>query len=276
MIETAPRQPSASPQVESLQLKVGGMSCGFCVSTIDKAYRRLDGVRGVHVSLAHEEALIHYESGRVSPEKLRETLRQIGYTVRDPDKVKAFEEQRAEMRNARNKLIGVGVRLSASRPARGAWIETSPHDLRRTYIGVAPHAGRVGHCAQPSPQQVRRPSVMCISLADPASRPNDSHTVQNQHHGREGPQGQPFAEEQRTEQDCRHGRDIGNQRRARGPGQCQHPEEQQVGQAGAKHPTRRNRRQVLPARRKRKSGFEDQDDWQHCGRSNQTFLALFR
>ena len=100
---------SAAPAVESLQLKIGGMSCSFCVSTIEKAYRRVAGVRNVHVSLAHEEALVRFDPGKITPEKIRETLRQIGFTVRDPDKVKAFEEQQAEMRGARHKLIGMGM-----------------------------------------------------------------------------------------------------------------------------------------------------------------------
>lgn len=41
------------PQLERLQLKIGGMSCSFCSSTIEKAYRRMEGVEEVHVSLAH-------------------------------------------------------------------------------------------------------------------------------------------------------------------------------------------------------------------------------
>ena len=109
MTGTAIGKTSADPVVESLQLKVGGMSCSFCVSTLDKAYRRMAGVRDVHVSWAHEEAFVRYEPEKITPERLREKLLQIGYTVRDPDKVKSLEEQQAEMHNARNKLIVVGT-----------------------------------------------------------------------------------------------------------------------------------------------------------------------
>ncbi|MFV1949057.1 MAG: heavy metal translocating P-type ATPase, partial [Anaerolineales bacterium] len=86
---------------ERLQVKIGGMSCSFCTTTIQKAVGRLDGVNQVHVSLAHEEALIEYDPGQQTPTSLRDTLRQLGYTVRDPDKVKAYEEQRAELSRAR-------------------------------------------------------------------------------------------------------------------------------------------------------------------------------
>ena len=77
MTQTQSTETTPVSVLESLQLKIGGMSCSFCVSTIEKAYRRTAGVRDVHVSLAHEEALVRYEPDKVTPEKIRETLRQI-------------------------------------------------------------------------------------------------------------------------------------------------------------------------------------------------------
>ncbi|HIQ02190.1 MAG TPA: copper chaperone, partial [Anaerolineales bacterium] len=91
--------------VERLQVKIGGMSCSFCTETIRRAYERMDGVRAVHVSLAHEEALIEYDPARCSPTELRDVLRQLGYIVRDPDKVRAYDEQQAELRSARRSLM---------------------------------------------------------------------------------------------------------------------------------------------------------------------------
>jgi len=91
--------------VNKLQVKIGGMSCSFCSETIRKTYRRMDGVQAVHVSLSHEEALIEYDPARHTPTELRDALRQMGYTVRDLDKVRAFEEQQAELRRARNLLL---------------------------------------------------------------------------------------------------------------------------------------------------------------------------
>ncbi len=94
-----------NPSPARLQVKIGGMSCSFCTMTIQKALGRMDGVAAVHVSLAHEEALIEYDPARRTPTELRDTLRQLGYTVRDPDKVRAFEEQQAELRKARDLLL---------------------------------------------------------------------------------------------------------------------------------------------------------------------------
>jgi copper chaperone CopZ len=86
-------------------MSIGGMSCSFCASTINKAYTRIDGVYEVGVSLAHEEGLVRYDPDKVTPEQLRRTLEQIGYVFRDPEKVRSFEEEAAELRRERGRLI---------------------------------------------------------------------------------------------------------------------------------------------------------------------------
>ena len=91
-----------------LQVKIGGMQCSFCVESINKAYSRMDGVLDVGVSLSHEEALVQYDPEKVSPARLEDTLRSMGYTVRDPNKVRTFEEEEAEIRHHRNRLIVAG------------------------------------------------------------------------------------------------------------------------------------------------------------------------
>lgn len=92
-----------------LQLKIGGLSCSFCVASITKALERLDGVREASVNLAHEEALIEYEPDTVTPAQLRETLLDLGYTVRDARTVRTFEEEEEELRGERNNLLLAGA-----------------------------------------------------------------------------------------------------------------------------------------------------------------------
>ncbi|MDP8927980.1 MAG: cation-translocating P-type ATPase, partial [Actinomycetota bacterium] len=89
-------------------MKIGGMSCSFCTATIRRAYERIDGVHEVGVSLAHEEGLVKYDPDKVDPDELRRTLEQVGYTYRDPDKVRTFEEEEQELRVARNRLLVAG------------------------------------------------------------------------------------------------------------------------------------------------------------------------
>ena len=91
--------------MEKVQFKIGGMSCSFCTETIRQALTRMGGVKEVHVSLAHEEALVEYEPEKVRPEALKDTLIAVGYTVRDPEKVRTFEEEEEEIRHERDRLI---------------------------------------------------------------------------------------------------------------------------------------------------------------------------
>ncbi|MGH3450768.1 MAG: heavy metal translocating P-type ATPase, partial [Haloechinothrix sp.] len=96
------------------RMKIGGMSCSLCTSTINKAYSRVDGVSEVGVSLAHEEGLVKYDPTKIGPDQLRRTLEQLGYTYRDPEKVRTFEEDAAELRRERGRLIVAGAFTVAS------------------------------------------------------------------------------------------------------------------------------------------------------------------
>ncbi len=108
---------------EKLQLKIGGMSCSFCVASITKAMERMDGVHEASVNLAHEEALIEYEPEKVSQEELKETLLDLGYSVRDANKVRTFEEEEAELRGERNNLlVSAGFTVLALAGVMSTWM----------------------------------------------------------------------------------------------------------------------------------------------------------
>jgi len=88
-----------------LQINVGGMHCSFCQESIRRAYRQTEGVQTVAVSVAHEEALIEYDAERIDETSLKDVLRDLGYTVRDPNRVRAYEEQQAELQLEKRKLF---------------------------------------------------------------------------------------------------------------------------------------------------------------------------
>jgi Cu+-exporting ATPase len=93
-----------------LQLKLGGLHCSFCVSTIEKSLTRRAGVDTVVVSLAHEEGLVTYHPEVITPFEIVGTLREVGYTVRDPRKTATFEEAEAQLADERNRfLAGLGL-----------------------------------------------------------------------------------------------------------------------------------------------------------------------
>ncbi len=113
--------------IETLQLKIGGISCSFCASSIEKAVGRQRGVDEVHVSIAHEEALIRFHPDQTSTTRLKDTLRALGYTIRDPRKVEDAQEQAALARTERWDLASAAffavVLLSAM---AGMWLELWP------------------------------------------------------------------------------------------------------------------------------------------------------
>jgi heavy metal translocating P-type ATPase len=87
------------------QFKVGGMMCSFCTESIKKALGRIEGVEDVRVSLAHEEVLVRYDPARVGEAELGKTLRQLGYVLRDPRRERTCEEEEAELRMEKRRLL---------------------------------------------------------------------------------------------------------------------------------------------------------------------------
>ncbi|WP_049924590.1 heavy metal translocating P-type ATPase [Halopiger djelfimassiliensis] len=87
---------------------VGGMSCSFCAESIETAYDRTDGVVDADVNLAHEAVLVRYDDDIVSELEVKGTLRDLGYTIRDPEKRNRYEEQRAELERGKRRLVLAG------------------------------------------------------------------------------------------------------------------------------------------------------------------------
>src|SRR6266571_4751605 len=123
-------EPSARPSRRKVRARIGGLHCSLCTGTIEKALGRLPGVDRVAVSLTHEQALVEYDPAVARPEQLLQTLRDIGYTISDPRKLRAFEdEERDLVREARRFVVAVALSLAAipiiADPAVG-WIGFLP------------------------------------------------------------------------------------------------------------------------------------------------------
>jgi len=105
--------------------KIAGLHCSLCTGTIEKAIGRLPGVHKVGVSLTHEQALVEYEPRLVSPQELLATLKDIGYTVWDPRKLRPYEEEEAELiREGKRLLVAIGfslITVALMLQPRGGW-----------------------------------------------------------------------------------------------------------------------------------------------------------
>ena len=124
--------------VRSVQLKVGGMSCSFCSESIRKAVGRQKGVDEVHVSLAHEEALVRFRPEETDEASIHETLRALGYTIRDPRQVRHFEEQEAAMARERRNLVVAAAFSAVSFAAMAAmWLDLWTMRVWHTWAAFA-------------------------------------------------------------------------------------------------------------------------------------------
>ena len=69
-------------------LKVTGMTCGSCASTVAKSLRAVPGVSEVDVSVPRAEATVRFDESRASAEELRAAVRGAGYGA-DPARTTA-------------------------------------------------------------------------------------------------------------------------------------------------------------------------------------------
>ena len=115
MSTSTPAGPAGGPQLWAVEpstvagharirARIAGLHCSLCTGTIEKALGRMDGVGQVAVSLTHEQALVDYDPEVVAPEQILSTLRDIGYELYDPRKLRPFEEEERQ-------LVREGVRL---------------------------------------------------------------------------------------------------------------------------------------------------------------------
>ena len=67
--------------MQTEQLKVTGMTCGGCTSSVTRALQAIEGVDDVKVSLAGGEATVQYDERLTSPDQLKSAVKGAGYGV---------------------------------------------------------------------------------------------------------------------------------------------------------------------------------------------------
>ena len=117
-IDSAPplwsEEPSTRPDRKRIRARIGGLHCSLCTGTIEKALGKRPGVDKVAVSLTHEQAMVEYDPTIVHPKDLLQTLRDIGYTISDPRKVRPFEEEERDLvREGKRFLTAIAFSLVA-------------------------------------------------------------------------------------------------------------------------------------------------------------------
>ena len=72
---------SVSADTKTVTIKVEGMHCGGCASSVTKALKATEGVEDVQVSFEKGEAVVKYDDQKVTVAKLREVIKGTGFKV---------------------------------------------------------------------------------------------------------------------------------------------------------------------------------------------------
>jgi copper chaperone len=65
--------------METITLKVAGMSCGGCVKSVTGVLEGLPGVAKAEVSLEKAEAVVSYDAARVGREQMVQVIDDAGF-----------------------------------------------------------------------------------------------------------------------------------------------------------------------------------------------------
>ena len=79
--------------MQTEQLKVTGMTCGGCTSSVGNALKAVNGVNDVQVSLTAGEATVQFNERLTSPEQLKLAVQRAGYGIGTTDPSQASKSK---------------------------------------------------------------------------------------------------------------------------------------------------------------------------------------
>ena len=65
--------------MQTLTLKIDGMTCGGCVKSVTKVLENLEGVEKAEVSLENADAIISFDESKIQPAALIEAVEDAGF-----------------------------------------------------------------------------------------------------------------------------------------------------------------------------------------------------
>src|SRR3972149_1110130 len=107
-------EPSNRPDRARIRARIGGLHCSLCTGTAEKELGKRPRGERAPGSLTPEPALIESDPKLARPEELLQTLKDIGYTISDPRKLRPFEEEEAALvHEGRRFIAAIGFSLGA-------------------------------------------------------------------------------------------------------------------------------------------------------------------
>lgn len=71
---------TASAATRTVTLKVDGMTCGGCATTVERALKETAGVEDAQVNYERGQAVVRYDDRKVTLAKLREVIQSTGFS----------------------------------------------------------------------------------------------------------------------------------------------------------------------------------------------------
>ncbi|KAH7086138.1 E1-E2 ATPase-domain-containing protein [Paraphoma chrysanthemicola] len=90
-------------------LSVGGMTCGACTSAVEGAFKDVAGIKHFSISLLSERAVIEHDTTMISPEKLAETIEDVGFDAEVLDTVAATTAPKKSRSSRKQKTLTTTV-----------------------------------------------------------------------------------------------------------------------------------------------------------------------
>ncbi|MDP4178283.1 MAG: heavy metal translocating P-type ATPase [Bacillota bacterium] len=90
--------------VESISLRVYGMTCTLCSITIESALEKMTGIKKVRVSYASEKASLEYDDAQVDLMRIKKQIESLGFSVEDSKEAKKSDKGLTKAEIERNKL----------------------------------------------------------------------------------------------------------------------------------------------------------------------------
>ncbi len=84
------------PVLESIELKISGMSCAACSARIEKGLNKLPGVARAAVNLATEKAVVEFNPAEIEVPEIRKAVEHLGYRATPAEDREAVDSERAE------------------------------------------------------------------------------------------------------------------------------------------------------------------------------------
>lgn len=79
-----PATAKLAPGEARVEIPVTGMHCGHCVSRVEAALGKLDGVKSTDVRLSDGKVVVVFEKAKVAPSRLVEVIDALGFKAGTP------------------------------------------------------------------------------------------------------------------------------------------------------------------------------------------------